>query len=57
MISALIIAVIGFAVMLSGIWEQQLWVIILGVFMQLFGVIWFRLSWNKQAREDNNNNE
>ena len=51
MIFPLLVAVIGFAAMLSGIWEQTLTTIIVGVVMQLVGWIWFYLAWRKAKKQ------
>lgn len=51
MIYPLILAVIGFVAMLSGIWEQNLSTIIVGVFMQIIGWIWFLIVWRKEKQK------
>lgn len=51
MIYPLILAVIGFATMLSGIWEQVSSTIIVGVIMQVVGWIWFLLAWRKEKQK------
>lgn len=51
MIFPLLLAVIGFAAMLSGIWEQTLATIIVGVVMQFVGWIWFYLAWRKAKQQ------
>ena len=57
MIYALILIVIGIAVALSGVWEQNLFTIMLGAFLELFGWGWFIIKWRsakKQGQLDNN---
>ncbi|GAB3293810.1 hypothetical protein [Pseudidiomarina andamanensis] len=51
MIYPLILAVIGFATMLSGIWEQAISTIIVGVVMQVVGWIWFLIAWRKEKQK------
>ncbi|CUA85070.1 hypothetical protein [Pseudidiomarina woesei] len=50
MIFPLLLAVIGFAAMLSGIWEQNLGTIFIGVIMQLVGWVWFYSAWRKAKK-------
>lgn len=51
MIYPLILAVVGFAAMLSGIWEQTLSTIIVGIILQVVGWIWFFLVWRKEKQK------
>ncbi|WP_417658879.1 hypothetical protein [Pseudidiomarina sp.] len=51
MIYPLLLAVIGFAAMLSGVWEQNLTTIMVGIVMQLVGWIWFFIAWRKQKKQ------
>ncbi|WP_157981057.1 hypothetical protein [Pseudidiomarina insulisalsae] len=57
MIHAIILIIIGIALMLSGIWEQRLFTIVLGAVIELVGWGWFFLKWRalkKEERMDNN---
>jgi len=58
MLFPLLLAVIGFAAMLSGIWEQNLTTIIIAVLMQLIGWVWFYMAWRKTKNQGHiKNNE
>ncbi|MDT7524691.1 MULTISPECIES: hypothetical protein [Idiomarinaceae] len=56
MIYAILILVIGFAAMLSGVWEHNLVTIIIGLVMQAGGAIGFFISWRKAAKQGHINN-
>lgn len=51
MIFPLLLAIIGFAAMLSGVWEQNMLTIAVGVVMQLVGWVWFYVAWRKAKKE------
>ena len=58
MINALILIVIGIAVFFSGIWEQNLFTIILGLLLEAGGWILFVLKWRSAKQKGNlDNNE
>lgn len=57
MIYALILIIVGIAVALSGVWEQNLLTIMLGAVLELIGWGWFIIKWRsakKQGQLDNN---
>lgn len=57
MIYALILIIVGIAVALSGVWEQNLFTIMLGAVLELIGWGWFIIKWRsakKQGQLDNN---
>ncbi|RUO50541.1 hypothetical protein CWE21_00100 [Pseudidiomarina aquimaris] len=57
MIYALILIVIGIAVALSGVWEQNLFTIMLGALLEVIGWVWFFIKWRSAKKEgqlDNN---
>ncbi len=51
MILPLLLAIIGFAAMLSGVWEQDLLTIFVGVMMQVIGWVWFLITWRKEKNK------
>ncbi|WP_411368943.1 hypothetical protein [Pseudidiomarina salilacus] len=58
MINAFILIVIGLALFFSGIWEQNLFTIILGLLLEAGGWILFVLKWRSAKQKGNlDNNE
>ncbi|MBY6062811.1 hypothetical protein CWI80_08675 [Pseudidiomarina sediminum] len=56
MIYALILIVIGFAVVLSGVWEQNLVTIVLGLFIEIVGWVGFWITWRAAKKQGNMHN-
>lgn len=56
MIYALILIVIGIAVVLSGVWEQNLLTIVLGLFIELVGWVGFWITWRSAKKQGHMHN-
>jgi protein-S-isoprenylcysteine O-methyltransferase Ste14 len=57
MLIPVLVFVVGFAAMLSGLWEQQLISIVSGLVLQIVGAVLFYLAWQKTAKKGNINKD
>ncbi|HET8816523.1 MAG TPA: hypothetical protein VFM61_03640 [Pseudidiomarina sp.] len=56
MLIPLLVVVVGFAALLSGVWEQNWVTISIGVVLMFAGWLVFFIHWRKTAKQGNINN-
>lgn len=57
MLIALVVVIIGLVTLLSGVWEQNYFTIAIGVVLMLGGWLSFYVTWRKQAKAGQINND